>query len=49
MKSNIENAELQQVTDGGTLQSRGSYLLADGSLQIFRFNYLEILFKIPHS
>ncbi|OQO68301.1 hypothetical protein BH747_12415 [Enterococcus villorum] len=32
----IENAELNQVTNGGTLQSRGTYKLKDGTLQIFK-------------
>lgn len=32
----IENAELNQVTNGGTLQTRGSYNLTDGTLQIFK-------------
>lgn len=34
--SKIENAELNQVTNGGTLQNRGSYKLKDGTLQIFK-------------
>ncbi|EOH91572.1 hypothetical protein ACTNBL_00245 [Enterococcus villorum] len=32
----IENAELNQVTNGGTLQSRGTYKLKVGTLQIFK-------------